>query len=146
MLTLHTGGPAAEHLRQQADEFLEETEKLGTEVGREWHPGDAPSLVLRWAVDALAKAGTFSIIGVYPPAAQAFPIGKAMNKNLTIQMGNCPHRRYIPLLVEMVRNGTIDPTQILTQVEPITEALDAYKAFDARRPGWIKVELEPALV
>ena len=26
-----------------------------------------PSQALRWAVEALAKAGTLSIIGVYPP-------------------------------------------------------------------------------
>lgn len=43
--------------------------------GDNWHPGDAPSQVLLWAVQALAKAGTLGIIGVYPPAAQAFPIG-----------------------------------------------------------------------
>lgn len=32
-------------------------------------PGDAPTQALRWAVKALARAGTLSIIGVYPPAA-----------------------------------------------------------------------------
>jgi len=45
---------------------------------------------------------------------------------------------------ELVQNGTIDPTQVLTQVEPLTSALEAYKAFDTRQPGWIKVELQPA--
>jgi threonine dehydrogenase-like Zn-dependent dehydrogenase len=59
-------------------------------------------------------------------------------------MGNCPHRRYIPQLVEMVRNGTIDPTDILTQSEPLTGAIEAYRAFDQHQPGWIKVELETA--
>ena len=52
-----------------------------------------------------------SIIGVYPQTARFFPIGMAMNKNLTVKMGNCPHRKYMPMLVDMVRNGTIDPTQ-----------------------------------
>jgi threonine dehydrogenase-like Zn-dependent dehydrogenase len=45
-----------------------------------------------------------------------------------------------------VQNGTIDPTQVLTKVEPLTAALKAYKAFDRRQPGWIKVELAPAKV
>lgn len=66
-----------------------------------------------------------------------------MNKNLTLRMGNCPHRKYIPRLVDMVRSGVIDPTLILTQQEPMASAIDAYKAFDERKPGWIKVELEP---
>ncbi len=40
--------------------------------------------------------------------------------------------------------GAFDPTEILTQREPITAAIDAYEAFDQRSPGWIKVELEPS--
>ena len=114
--------------------------------GDNWRPGDAPSQVLTWAVQALAKAGTLSVIGVYPQTVHSFPVGMAMNKNLTVQMGNCPHRRYIPDLVEMVRTGAIDPQQVLTQQEPLTSAIEAYKAFDTRQPGWIKVELEPAKV
>jgi threonine dehydrogenase-like Zn-dependent dehydrogenase len=96
-----------------------------------------------WAVEALCKAGTLSIIGVYPPTMQNFPTGKAMNKNLTVRMGNCNHRKYIPMLVDMVKSGEIDPVGILTQVEPMTNVIDAYKAFDTRQPGWIKVELKP---
>ena len=74
---------------------------------------------------------------------ESFPIGKAVNKNLTVKMGNCPHRRYIPKLVDMVKIGTVDPTMILTHRAPITSAIDAYAAFDARKEGWIKVELLP---
>ncbi len=101
-------------------------------------------MALRWAVRSLAKAGTLSIIGVYPPQARAFPIGEAMNKNLTLKMGNCHHRRHVPRLVELVRAGTVDPQAVVTQLEGVRSALDAYEAFDDRRPGWLKVELEPA--
>ncbi len=110
-----------------------------------WEPGTAPSQVLEWAVESLAKAGTLSIIGVYPLKAKWFPIGMAMNRNITVKMGNCPHRRYIPKLVEMVRNGTINPSRLLTQVQPLVSVLDAYRAFDRREEGWVKVELIPAL-
>jgi threonine dehydrogenase-like Zn-dependent dehydrogenase len=58
-------------------------------------------------------------------------------------MGNCNHRKYIPTLVDMVQNGTVDPKQVLTQVEPLISVIDAYKAFDTRQPGWVKVELVP---
>jgi len=68
-----------------------------------------------------------------------------MNKNLSINMGNCNHRKYVPMLVDLVRGGTVNPSEVLTQVEPMTSAIEAYKAFDLRQPGWIKVELEPAL-
>ena len=113
------------------------------EDGDNWHPGDAPSQVLLWAVQALAKAGTLSIIGVYPETSLFFPIGNAMEKNASIQMGNCNHRKYIPMLLGMVKTNLIDPSEILTHVGPLTHALDAYKEFDRREPGWIKVKLEP---
>ena len=108
-----------------------------------WEPGDAPSLVFTWATEALAKAGTFVIIGVYPQLARSFPIGAAMNRNFTIKMGNCNHRKYIPKLLEFVRAGAIDPATILTQVGPLTGAIEAYRNFDKREPGWVKVKLEP---
>jgi threonine dehydrogenase-like Zn-dependent dehydrogenase len=139
-------GPAGKKAKAQAKEFEQEVRKIAPEQhpdGENWHPGDGPSQALRWAVEALAKAGTHSIIGVYPESAQAYPIGKAMNKNLTVNMGNCNHRKYIPKLVELVRSGAVDPAEVLTQREPMTAVLDAYKAFDARQPGWIKVELTP---
>ena len=110
--------------------------------GANWEPGNAPSQVLLWAVQALAKAGTLAIIGVYPSTAHVFPIGSAMNKNLTIKMGNCHHRRYIPKLLEFVESGVFDPERVLTQVRPLTTAIEAYKAFDIRQPGWMKVKLE----
>ena len=113
------------------------------EQGDNWHPGDAPSQALIWAVQSLAKAGTLSIIGVYSEASVFFPIGMAMEKNLSIQMGNCNHRRYIPELLRMVKTNLVDPAEILTHVGPLTGALDAYKQFDKREPGWIKVMLEP---
>ncbi|MBV9817852.1 MAG: glutathione-dependent formaldehyde dehydrogenase [Solirubrobacterales bacterium] len=109
-------------------------------------PGDAPSQALRWAVEAVAKAGTIGIIGVYPPAAEHFPIGMAMNRNLTIQMGNCNHRRYVPELVELVRSGAVTPSNVISQIDDLTGAVDAYETFDRRAEGWHKVALDPASV
>ena len=137
-------GPAAKQAAEQAEEFKRELEAVAPVQhpdGPNWHPGQAPSQAQQWAVQALAKAGTLSIIGVYPPADTSFPIGSAMNKNLTIRMGNCNHRKYIPDLIELVRTGAIDPTAIVTRREGMESVIDAYKAFDQRRPGWLKVAL-----
>jgi threonine dehydrogenase-like Zn-dependent dehydrogenase len=139
-------GPATPS-RDERKQFQQEIEKIeseGSSLSREWNPGDAPSQVFCWAVQGLAKAGTFSIIGVYPPSFTSFPMGLAMNRNLTIKAGNCNHRRYVQKLVDWTRNGTMDPLRILTQRQPMTSALEAYKTFAQHRPGWVKVELEPA--
>lgn len=128
--------------KQFAQEVTEITQSKRAR-GADWQPGDGPSQVLRWAVNTVAKAGTVGVIGVYPPNDRFFPIGDAMNRNLTLKMGNCNHRTIIPKLVELVREGGFDPLSVLTHREPLTHVLDAYRAFDAREPGWIKVKLEP---
>lgn len=138
-------GPAAKQADAQQAQFEEELQEIAPEThpqGNNWRPGDAPSQALRWAVEGVAKAGTVSIIGVYPPSDRFFPIGQAMNKNLTLKMGNCNHRKYIPSLVDLVRGGVVDPAAVLTQQEPLTAVIDAYRAFDQRQSGWIKVELK----
>lgn len=138
-------GPVTKEAEQKGEAFAREVEQVAPKQnpqGDLWKPGDAPSQALFWAVEALAKAGTQSIIGFYPPTMETFPIGQAMNKNLTMKMGNCPHRRYGPHLVELVRTRAIDPVKILTEMEPLTDAVEAYEQFDTRQPGWVKVELE----
>src|SRR5262249_2062746 len=140
-------GPAAKEAKFKSSIYRDAMRMVAPKTNPRngnWNPGDGPSQALEWAVDALAKAGTLSIVGVYPQTMIHFPIGEAMNKNLSINSGNCNHRKYIPRLIDMVAANVVHPTRVLTQVEPLTSVLDAYKAFDQRQAGWIKVELEPA--
>lgn len=51
-----------------------------------------------------------------------------------------PHAN-VPRLVDMVERGSVEPTRITSQVEPMTDVVEAYRQFDLRRPGWIKVQL-----
>jgi threonine dehydrogenase-like Zn-dependent dehydrogenase len=95
----------------------EENPELVDEVAPErvsgdgqWQPGNAPDQVAKWAVEAVAKAGTIGI----------------------------------PELVEMTRTELVEPAAVLTQLEEMVDVETAYKAFDRRESGWIKVELAPA--
>jgi len=140
-----TSGPAAKEANKHRAEFNRELKEFAPDAnkrGKQWRAGDAPSLVLDWAVKSLAKAGTLSIVGLYPEA-KLFPIGAAMDKNLTIKAGATPHRKYLPHLIDLVASHVIDPAQVLTQTEPLVDAIEAYKAFDRRESGWVKVELRP---
>jgi threonine dehydrogenase-like Zn-dependent dehydrogenase len=142
-----SAGPAAEQLSGQAGQFDTEQHQAAPDAaprGDQWVPGDAPSLVGRWAVEAVAKAGSIGIIGVYSPEFDIYPIGQAMNKNLTLRMGNCNHRRYIPRLLDLVATGVVDPTRFITQHESPAEAIGAYQSFDRREEGWVKTVLDVA--
>lgn len=132
--------------RRHAQQFDEERKTIAPETkveGGNWHPGDAPSQALQWAVKCVRRAGTVAIVGVYPETASNFPIGEAMQRNLRLRMGNCNHRAYIPKLLQLVEAGIVDPAEILTQRQPLMSALDAYRHFDQREPDWVKVELQP---
>ncbi|WP_225800236.1 zinc-dependent alcohol dehydrogenase [Streptomyces sp. NK15101] len=137
-------GPAAEALRDQAEQFEHERDEAAPERnpdGDTWVVGDAPSLAARWAVQMAAKAGTLGTVGVYPPQVQHYPFGEAFMKNLTLKAGNCNHRRYVPRLVSLVGSGTLDPTPLVTRWSGFGDAIAAYRAFDRREAGWTKVAL-----
>lgn len=132
--------------KEEQQKFEQEIKSVAPKtspVNGNWNPGGAPTQALLWCVDSLAKAGTLSIIGVYPPTLESFPIGKVMNKNITVKSGNCNHRRYMPLMIELVRSGVIRTEEFLTQKEPMISAIDAYRSFDRHQNGWVKVKLEP---
>ncbi|MBO0869617.1 MAG: alcohol dehydrogenase catalytic domain-containing protein, partial [Micromonosporaceae bacterium] len=140
-------GPAAAKARQWESQNREELAQIAPQTNEhngEWKPGDAPAQAHHWAVETLAKAGTLGVIGVYPSTDTFFPIGTAMSRNLTINLGNGNHPRYIPRLLAMVGSGMVEPEQVLTQHEPMREVLNAYREFDRRRPGWLKVAFAPA--
>lgn len=63
-------GPGAAAADELTEEFEAEVAQNapGTGVqGEQWKPGDGPSQAARWYVDAIAKAGTIGVVGVYPP-------------------------------------------------------------------------------
>jgi threonine dehydrogenase-like Zn-dependent dehydrogenase len=135
-------GPAAGQTDAQAAQLSNERDQVAPQVDPAWAPGDAPSLVAQWAAQAVAKAGTIGVVGVYPQTMTSYPFGQVMMKNLTVKAGNCHHRRYIPELLRLVVNGTVDPAQLLTKREPMTDVLAAYREFQDREPGWLKVALQ----
>ncbi|RPE78098.1 MULTISPECIES: alcohol dehydrogenase catalytic domain-containing protein [unclassified Frondihabitans] len=138
-------GPAAEAAAEQSDDLAREVAQVAPEQntdGDNWIPGDAPSQAAQWAVQTVAKYGRIGIIGVYSPDMASYPIGAAMNKNLTIRMGNCDHHSVTPPLVDLVATGLFDPTAFITQELPTTSAIDAYRSFDRREEGWLKTVLD----
>lgn len=140
-------GPAAGAAAEQAAQFDSERAQVAPDArpsGDTWVPGDAPSQVSQWAVEAVAKAGTVGVVGVYPPTVTSFPFGPAMMKNLSIKMRNCNHRKYLPHLLDLVVSGAVEPAKVITQQTGLVSAVDAYQTFDRREPGWLKVTLDPA--
>lgn len=99
---------------------------------------------LTWAVNAVRSGGTVSIIGVYgPPFNHFFPLGWAMNRNLTFRMGQCNVLTYLEDLLGKTERGEIDPSFVVTHELPLAEAPHGYQIFERRRDGVLKVLLKP---
>ena len=69
---------------------------------------------LRQAISACRKGGTVSIPGVYGGWLDKFPLGAAFAKGLTLKMGQTHMHKYMPILLERIERGEIDPSFIIT--------------------------------
>jgi threonine dehydrogenase-like Zn-dependent dehydrogenase len=100
-------------------------------------------IVLREAIQACRKGGVVSIPGVYGGFVDKFPMGAAMNKGLTFKMGQTHVHKYVPKLLQLIEDGKIDPSYIITHEIPLSEAADAYQVFNEKKDNCIKIVLDP---
>jgi threonine dehydrogenase-like Zn-dependent dehydrogenase len=114
-----------------------------TLVGRKLKLFPGSAVALGWAIHAVRKGGTVSIVGVYAPPANLVPIGVAMNKGLTLRMAQANVRRYLPHLLEHVRAGRLDGRGLITHRLPLEHAPRAYELFDRKEDGCVKCVLLP---
>ncbi|GAO03422.1 zinc-dependent alcohol dehydrogenase [Anaeromyxobacter sp. PSR-1] len=101
------------------------------------------AVALSWAIHAVRKGGTVSIVGVYGPPANLVPIGAAMNKGLTLRTAQANVKRYMPHLLEHVRAGRLDGKGLITHRFPLERAAHAYAVFGDRADGCVKCVLVP---
>ncbi len=99
--------------------------------------------VLREAIMCCRKAGTVSIPGVYGGFLDKIPMGAAMNKGLTMKMGQTHMKRYTQPLLDRINAGEIDPSFVITHNRPLAEGPELYKTFRDKEDGCIKVVLKP---
>ena len=98
---------------------------------------------LREAIMCCRKGGTVSIPGVYVGMVDKLPLGAAMNKGLTLKMGQTHMQRYLHPLLQLIERGAIDPSFVITHRVPLEQAPAAYADFRDKKDGCIKVVLTP---
>ncbi|MBK8209973.1 MAG: glutathione-dependent formaldehyde dehydrogenase [Rhodospirillales bacterium] len=99
--------------------------------------------VLRQAITCCRNGGTVSIVGVYGGLLDKVPMGSAVNRGLTLRMGQRPVSRYMRPLLERIENGEIDPSFLITHKLQLSDGPDAYKTFRDKQDGCIKVVMTP---
>lgn len=91
------------------------------------------------AIGVTRPGGGVGFVGV--PHGVELPIRTLFERNIGLRGGIAPVRRYLPELLALVQDRTIDPGRVFDLTLPLEEAPEGYRAMDERRA--IKVMLQP---
>jgi threonine dehydrogenase-like Zn-dependent dehydrogenase len=97
------------------------------------------------AFDLVRRGGTVSLSGVYGGAKDPLPMMQIFDKQVTLRMGQANVRRWTDDLLPLAQDPA-DPLGVLdlrTHRVPLEHAADAYRTFQRKEDGCIKVVLDP---
>lgn len=119
--------------------FMGAIDRVKQSVGIET---DRPA-VLREMIKCVRKAGTISLLGVYAGTVDTLPMGVAFNKGVTFRMGQVRVQAFQHMLLDMIIKGKLHPEEIITHTVGLDAAPDAYRIFNDKEDGCLKVVMKP---
>jgi threonine dehydrogenase-like Zn-dependent dehydrogenase len=96
------------------------------------------------AIDSVRRGGTLSISGVYGGAADPIPMFQLFDKQVQVRMGQANVRAWTDELLGMLTDD--DPFGVdsfATHHLPLDEAPEAYRKFQKKEDGMVKVVFKP---
>ena len=93
------------------------------------------------ALRLVARRGTVSVIGVQQSRRYAFPLERAFAAGLTFRIGTCSVPEEWPALIPLVQSGRLRPERYISHRLPLSEGGEAYRLFDRREDGALKMVL-----
>jgi threonine dehydrogenase-like Zn-dependent dehydrogenase len=103
---------------------------------------DRPT-ALREAIMACRNGGTVSVAGVYGGLLDKVPMGAVVNRALTIKSGQTHVQRYLRPLLQLIEEGRIDPSFVVSHRLTLDQAPQGYAMFRDKQDECIKVVLKP---
>ena len=98
---------------------------------------------LRECLRNVRAGGTVSISGVYAGFLNMLPLGAAVQKGVTIKMGQCNVLNYMDKLMRFIEEGQIDPSFVITHTCGLEDGPKLYDTFKKKEDGCIKCVLKP---
>ncbi len=100
---------------------------------------------LRQAIIACRKGGRVSVPGVYGGFADKFPLGQFMEKGLTMKTGQTHVQRYTKPLLEMIGEGKLDTTFMISHHASLEDAPEMYRHWHDEQDAYTKIVLKPEM-
>jgi threonine dehydrogenase-like Zn-dependent dehydrogenase len=100
---------------------------------------------LKFAINAVRRGGTLSIIGVYGGQLDPMPMLTLFDKGVSLRMGQAHVRRWVDDLLPLVLDDS-DPLgteHFASHHLPLDRAPDAYRMFQRKEDDAVKVVLRP---
>ena len=119
--------------------FLAKSDKVKQTLRLEM---DRPA-VIRQTIQAAAKGGRVSLIGVYGGMMDKFPVGAFFGKGLKMAAGQCDVQQFLPDLLDRVLRDQFDMTSLISHRLTLDEAPHAYDIFCEKKDGCTKVVMKP---
>ncbi len=94
------------------------------------------------AIELAVQHSTVSVIGAGLERYD-FPLLAAFRKAITFRPSVCSVQRYMPELIALVRSGRLHPERQISHRMKLSEGTEAYRLFDRREAGTLKMVLEP---
>jgi len=92
---------------------------------------------------AVRRAGTVSIVGVYGTPFDNFPVHRMFDKGITIHQGQAQVLNYIDHLIDLVRDEKVVLDDIISHKLPLSQASHAFDIFKKKEDDCVKVVLKP---
>ena len=119
-------------------EVTAKTKMRGVDCAVEASGSDA---TVGMAIALTGIGGTASVVGVNLSPAFQFPMAMAFIKNMTFRIGTCSVQCHWPDLVRLIEAGRLHPERAISHHMPLSQGTDAYRLFDARENGALKMVL-----
>jgi threonine dehydrogenase-like Zn-dependent dehydrogenase len=96
------------------------------------------------AIDSVRRGGTLSISGVYGGAADPIPMFQLFDKQIQVRMGQANVRAWTDELLGMLTDeDSFGVDGFATHHLPLAEAPEAYRKFQKKEDGMVKVVFKP---
>lgn len=120
------------------DVMADKTKMRGVDCAVEASGSD---VTVSMAIALTGVGGTASVVGVNLSRAFAFPMALAFMKNMTFRIGTCSVQCHWPDLVRLIQGGRLHPERVISHRMPLSQGAEAYRLFDARAAGALKMVL-----
>jgi 2-desacetyl-2-hydroxyethyl bacteriochlorophyllide A dehydrogenase len=94
---------------------------------------------IKIALSVVGRQGRVSVVGVNQSPSFELNMAMAFFRGLSFTIGTCSVPEHWPELIPLIQSGRLHPERFVTHEMPLGDGAEAYRLFDAREAGALKM-------